>query len=53
MPITCIMTLQSVCEFWSVNDISNGAQVIHSILKFAPMDPSMQFNNKYLDKNVP
>jgi len=53
MPITCIMTLRSVCEFWLVNDISNGAEAIHNLLKFAPVDPSKQFNNKHSDKNVP
>jgi hypothetical protein len=40
------MTLHSVCEFWSINDISNCAHVIHNILNFGPMDPSMQFSQK-------
>ena len=47
------MTLHSVCEFWLVNDISNGAEAIHNLLKFAPIHPSKQFNNKHSDKNVP
>lgn len=47
------MTLHSVCKFWLVNDVPNGAQAKHNILKFAPTDLFMKFNNKHLDKNVP